>query len=109
MEGFKEKIKVIVNRVGLEAGQISLKKAQETIAREIFWQIPNDYRAMSEVRNNGTPLGEVAPRAGITQAISALADSLSGIERDPSDIAGALPQANRWLSFWPTKSKAKTK
>lgn len=109
MEGFKEKIKVVVNRVGLEAGQISLKKAQETIGREIYWQIPNDYRVMSEVRNNGTPLGEVAPRAGITQAINGLADALSGIEADAADAANAaLPAANRWLSFWP-KNKVKTK
>jgi pilus assembly protein CpaE len=108
MEGFKEKIKVIVNRVGLEAGQISLKKAQETIGREIFWQIPNDYRVMSEVRNNGTPLAEVAPRAGITQSIAGLADALSGINNDSTDESGvAVPAASRWLSFWPAKSKTK--
>ncbi len=110
MEGFKEKIKVIVNRVGLDAGQISLKKAQETIARDIFWQIPNDYRVMSEVRNNGTPLGEVAPRAGITQAICGLADALSGIEGDSTVESGVSPPGiSRWLNFWPAKSKAKTK
>src|SRR5262245_559439 len=42
MEGFKEKIRVIVNRVGLDAGQISMKKAQETIGLEKLWQISND-------------------------------------------------------------------
>ena len=55
-------------------GQISLKKAQETIGREIFWQLPNDYRAMVEVRNNGVPLIEQAPKAAITQSIVELAD-----------------------------------
>ena len=50
---------------------ISLKKAQETIGREIFWQLPNDYRTMVEVRNNGVPLIEQAPKAAITQAIVA--------------------------------------
>lgn len=110
MEGLKEKIKVIVNRVGLEDGQISLKKAQETIQREIFWQIPNDYRVMSEIRNNGTPLTEVAPRAGITQAISSLADALSGTTGDSGDDTAAnAPSTSRWLSFWPSKTRAKTK
>ena len=56
--GLKDKVKIVVNRVGLDASQISLKKAQETIGREIFWQLPNDYRTMSEVRNNGVPLIE---------------------------------------------------
>ena len=60
--GLKEKVKVVVNRVGLDSAQISLKKAQETIGREIFWQLPNDYRTMSEVRNNGVPLIEQAPQ-----------------------------------------------
>lgn len=107
MEGLKEKIKVIVNRVGLEAGQISLKKAQDTIGRDIFWQIPNDYRVMSEIRNNGTPLHEVAPRAGITQSIQGLADALcGGGPVDAATPASATP-VSRWLNFWPGKPKAK--
>lgn len=105
MEGLKEKIKIVVNRVGLDAGQISLKKAQETIGRDVFWQIPNDYRVMSEVRNNGTPLAEFAPRAGITQAIAGLADALSGTAADGGDDPTKV--SNRWLSFWPGKAKAK--
>ena len=109
MDGLKEKIKVIINRVGLEAGQISLKKAQETIQREIFWQIPNDYRVMSEIRNNGTPLAEVAPRAGITQSISSLADALSGTAGDSGDEAAANAPTSRWLSFWPSKAKPSKK
>ena len=73
-----EKVKIVVNRVGYDTGQISLKKAQETIGREIFWQVPNDYRVMVEVRNNGVPLVQQAPKAAITQSIGQLADALSG-------------------------------
>ena len=47
VEGLKDKVKIVVNRVGLDNGQISLKKAQETIGREIFWQLPNDYARWS--------------------------------------------------------------
>ena len=76
-EGIKDKVKVVVNRVGLD-NNISLKKAQETIGREIFWQLPNDYRVMVEVRNNGVPLVEQAPKAGITQSVCMLADAITG-------------------------------
>jgi pilus assembly protein CpaE len=72
-----EKVKIIVNRVGLGSGNISLKKAQDTIGREIFRQLPNDYRTMVEVRNNGVPLIEQAPKAAVTQAIVELAQALT--------------------------------
>src|SRR3954453_13070935 len=72
-----ENIKIVVNRGGYETGQISLKKAQETFGREIFWQIPNDYRVMVEVRNNGVPLVQQAPKAAITQSLNQLALALS--------------------------------
>jgi pilus assembly protein CpaE len=80
LEGVHDKVKIVVNRFGLEAGHISLKKAQDTIGREIFWKLPNDYRTMVEVRNNGVPLIEQAPKAKITQSVLQLADLLSGKE-----------------------------
>ena len=109
IEQVRDKIKIVVNRVGLDAGQISLKKAQETIGREIFWQLPNDYRVMVEVRNNGVPLIEQAPRAAITQSIVALTEALCGggslSEEEPVE-AGAM---GRWLNFLPGRAKAKRK
>jgi pilus assembly protein CpaE len=101
-EGLKDKVKIVVNRVGLGSGEISLKKAQETMGREIFWQLPNDYKTMVEVRNNGVPLIEQAPKAGITQAFITLAETLS---KDEKSKDGAEPAAaggsktSSWLSF----------
>jgi len=102
-----EKIKVVVNRAGLDAGAISLKKAQETIGREVFWQVPNDYRTMVEVRNNGVPLIEQAPKAAVTQSIVALAEALTGDRKETAtEEAGDAKAAKSGLfSFWPTKSK----
>jgi pilus assembly protein CpaE len=68
-----DKIKVVVNRIGLEDSQISLNKALETIGREVFWKIPNDYASMVESRNNGVPLITQAPRAKVTKSIEQLA------------------------------------
>jgi pilus assembly protein CpaE len=113
MESIREKVKVVVNRVGLESGQISLKKAKETIGREVFFQIPNDYRTMVEMRNNGQPLIEQAPKAAITLAVQQLTDLLNGAEivRTESGEKTAVDKgiANNWLNFWPGKANAKVK
>ena len=106
VDGLKDKVKIIVNRVGLDNGQISLKKAQETIGRDIFWQLPNDYRVMVEVRNTGVPLIEQAPRSSITQAIVTLAETLSGMEKDDGKNEVEAGKGG-WLSFWPGKAKGK--
>lgn len=99
---FDDKVKIVVNRVGYETGQISLKKAQETIGRDIFWQIPNDYRVMVEVRNNGVPLVQQAPKAAITQSINQLATALSG---KPEDQAAEGPaKKGGWLNLWSARA-----
>jgi pilus assembly protein CpaE len=104
MNDLADKVKIVVNRVGLENGQITLKKAEETIGREIFWQIPNDYSTMINARNNGVPLIEQAPRAAVTHAIIAMAAALSG---DPnpaaSDAAAKKTGISRLFGLWPGK------
>ncbi len=91
MDGIADKIKIVVNRVGIDSGQISLKKAQDTIGREIFWQLPNDFRTMVDVRNNGVPLLDQAPRAAITLAISELANAVT--DAKPEEVAP--PEASK--------------
>jgi pilus assembly protein CpaE len=98
----REKVKIVVNRVGQDSGQISLKKARDTIGRDIFWQVPNDYRVMVEVRNNGVPLLQHAPKAGITQSIGQLADALSG-KKASDESTTTEGKGRRWLSLWPTR------
>lgn len=98
--GVLDKVKIVVNRLGLDAGQISLKKAQDTIGREIFWKLPNDYRTMVEVRNNGVPLIEQAPKAKITQSMTGLADALVGVQRPLHAEAGSKSSFSKLLSKW---------
>ncbi|SFJ17531.1 nucleotide-binding protein [Planctomicrobium piriforme] len=74
--GLADKIRVIVNRVGLGDTQISLSKALETIGRDVYWQIPNEYAVVVESRNNGVPLVTEFPKAKITRAIQQLATQL---------------------------------
>ena len=107
VDGLKDKTKILVNRVGLDTGQIGLKKAQETIGRDIFWQIPNDYRTMVEVRNNGVPLLEQFPKASITQAVMALAATLTGEDGAAPNLEKAA--GSGWLSFLSSRRTASKK
>jgi pilus assembly protein CpaE len=107
IEGLKDKIKIVVNRSGLENGQISLKKAQETIGGEIFWKLPNDYRTMVEMRNNGVPLIELAPKAPITQSVVELAEALTGAPKvEGEEVAEVVkPGKGKWLGLFGGKAK----
>ncbi|MBT5018228.1 pilus assembly protein CpaE [Planctomicrobium sp.] len=80
-----DKLKIIVNRVGLGDSQISLSKALDTIGREVFWQIPNEFSPVIESRNNGVPLITEFPKAKITKAIQQLATKIdASIQSDAS-------------------------
>lgn len=103
MNGLDKKVRIIVNRVGLDTGHITLKKAQETIGREIFWQIPNDYRTMVEARNNGVPLVEQFPKAAVTQSIVALVEALAGDSKTASADPAKKSGLSRLFAFRPTK------
>ena len=116
MDNIRDKVKVVVNRMGLESGQISLKKARESIGRDVYHQIPNDYRTMVEMRNNGVPLIEQAPRAPITQSILQLTDMLVGnvpnedAATNESGSDKSVAGSAGWLNFWQGKNqKAKAK
>jgi pilus assembly protein CpaE len=107
MNDMADKVNILLNRAGLENGQITLKKAEDTIGRGIFWQLPNDYRTMSEVRNNGVPLFEQAPKAPITQSYLALADALSSDEPEPAPEITTAPKKSglgRLFNLLPTKT-----
>jgi pilus assembly protein CpaE len=77
-EGLSDKVKIIMNRVGSDfmEGEISLKKAEETIGKPIFWQLPNDSKAMIGSRNAGVPLIQNAPRSKVHQSLTGLAAAL---------------------------------
>ncbi len=103
-QSLRNKVKIVVNRAGQDAGQISLKKAQETIGRDIYWQIPNDYRVMVEVRNNGVPLLQHAPKAGITNSICQLSDAICGKVREEGEEGANGSKTRSWLNIWPAKT-----
>lgn len=91
-EGLTNKIRIVVNRVGLEDTQISLNKALETIGREISYQIPNDFATMVEARNNGVPLIMQAPKAKLTRAIEQIAVQLGQADGAKTEVEDKKPR-----------------
>ena len=98
-DSLKDRVRVVVNRSGLDTTQISSQKAEETIAREIYWRVPNNYAIVSDCRNNGVPLIKSAPKAAITHSIAELGRKLSGNTAEmPADGAKEKKKKN-WLPF----------
>jgi pilus assembly protein CpaE len=87
------KVQVIVNRVGGDT-DITLKKAEETIGKTIYWQIPDDPKLLTEARNQGVPLVQHAPRSKVQQSIQGLAGALTGKQQQ-----GAPKEKARWALF----------
>ena len=93
-ETLANKVQIVLNRVGSET-DISLKKAEETIGKPIYWQIPNDPKPMIESRNQGAPLLQYAPKCKAQQSLSGLAEALCGKQLQPA----AKEKAGRWGLF----------
>src|SRR5262245_45667202 len=93
-EGIADKVRVVVNRVEANANEasISLKKAEETIGKPIFWQIPNDSRSVLAARVAGEALLKHAPKSRAQMSIQGLAQALSR-------KAVAVPEAAAGGSF----------
>jgi pilus assembly protein CpaE len=75
-----DKVKVLINRVGSETVEegISMKKAEDVIGKQIFWQIPNDPKAVIGARIAGQPLVFHNPKSRVQQAIVGLAQAVTG-------------------------------
>ena len=89
-----DKVKVVLNGVGVES-DITLKKAEETIGKPVYWQIPYDAKLMTESRTHGVPLVTHAPRSKLQQSFAGLAQALGGKE----EAATVKEKPSRWALF----------
>jgi pilus assembly protein CpaE len=93
-ENMANKVQIVLNRVGSET-DISLKKAEETIGKPIYWQIPNEPKPMIESRNHGTPLLLYAPKCKAQLSIAGLAEAVCGKQLQ----APIKEKSSRWGLF----------
>jgi pilus assembly protein CpaE len=70
-----ENIKVVVNR-HLKKADISIKDAETSLGKDIFWTVPNDYQTTVTALNRGKALAQFAPRQDITNNFRKLATKM---------------------------------
>jgi len=70
-----DRIKIVLNRY-TKNNDISLKDAEASIKKNLFWILPNDFNTTMAAINNGKPLMKVASRAAITKSFEEMAKAL---------------------------------
>ena len=71
----KERINVVMNRQ-MKKSEISIKDAEASIGKPLFFSIPNDYSTSMAAINSGRPLSHVAPKSEIARSFELFADKL---------------------------------
>lgn len=92
--GLKDKIEVVLNRTGSDfmGGEISVKRAEETIGKPVYWQIPNDTKSMLGARNAGVPINQFAPKSKAQASFFGLAQLLCGANGQAPAQPAAKPK-----------------
>lgn len=75
----EEGVKIIINRY-MKNSDISLKDAEKSISKKIFWTVPNDYKLTISAINQGKVLSDIATRSPIAKSIKDLAETF--LERE---------------------------
>lgn len=90
-EGLDGKVRLVMNRVGADfSGEgITVSKAEQSLGRKVFWQVPNDTRALMEAWKTGVPLHRNAPRCKAQQSLVSLTEELlRDADGKPSVVLG---------------------
>lgn len=97
-ESLADRLRVVINRVGADDQDITIARAEESIGRKVFWQVPNDSKAMLGSRNVGKPLALHAPKSKAWQSLQQLSQVLSGKAEVPDFGAVKKPKKTGWFS-----------
>ena len=95
-EGLAERVKLVVNRAGSTATEISLKKAEETLKMPISWEVPNATKVFQAARVRGGPIAEVAKGSRPHQVFLEMAREL----RPEAEEAGTKPRKGLFAAFF---------
>lgn len=84
------KLFVVVNR--FHSGDVvTPNDAKDVLGREVFWKIPNDYRAFSDALTRGRPITDRDANSPLAKAFIQLAAKLGGTSEGESDNGVATP------------------
>jgi pilus assembly protein CpaE len=90
----EESIKIIISRYH-KGSVISLKEAEESLNRKIFWLIPNDYLTTMSAINQGKTLSMVAHGAEVTKNLRELASAFSEKKEQEREKVGFWKSLNK--------------
>ncbi|HUV13283.1 MAG TPA: hypothetical protein VMY18_06545 [Acidobacteriota bacterium] len=76
--GAGDRIKVVLNR-SHKKDEITRRDIEKTLDREIFWSLPNDYRASIDAINAGKPLVSMN-HSGLAGSFNEFTERLTGLE-----------------------------
>lgn len=82
IEGMREsgynldRTRLICNRIGKDSGNLTLEDVADTLGKEVFAQIPDDWTTISGAINLGEPLLTFGPRSKSRTAIQKIAEGL---------------------------------
>lgn len=86
-----DRVRIVCNRFGREAGYLEQADVETTLGRKICWTVPDDWKTSSTAVNVGTPLLEWAPKSKLRAAYRAIALALAS----PTENAGGeKPEGN---------------
>ncbi|MFH0981641.1 MAG: response regulator [Planctomycetota bacterium] len=109
LEGLREagynlaRTRVICNRVGRDAGTVSLEDVESALGVEVFATLPDDWTTVSNAVNMGEPLIIGAPQSKVRLALAALAERLhrhpaAADDKDDCGSPRAGARGRGWLS-----------
>jgi len=80
-----ERVRLVCNRFGREAGYLELADVEATLGRKLSFTIPDDWKTSSTAVNVGTPLLEWAPKSRLRVAYRQIALALAARMPEPSE------------------------
>lgn len=85
-----ERVKLVCNRYGREAGFIEAADAEATLNRKLDFTIPDDWKTASTAINMGAPLLNFSPKSKLRQAVQRMAQLLAQPDAaDAGELVGA--------------------
>jgi len=84
------KLFVVVNR--FHSGDVvTAADAKDVLGREVFWKIPNDYRAFADALTRGRPITDRDAHSPLAKAFLQLAAKLGGTSEGEGENGAATP------------------
>lgn len=91
------KLFVVVNR--FHSGDVvTPADAKDVLGRDIFWKIPNDYRAFSDALTRGRPITDRDANSSLGKAFTQLAAKLGGTSEGEGQNGAATPSGGTRIS-----------